>query len=133
MLPNFVDATLAYGPNPYSIPGSGAVNQYAAMPSMHVGWAILAGYAIWKLSNRPIMRAAAILHPVLTAMVVIVTGHHFLSDALVGAALAAIFLTVASTLTHGQDSSPSMPEDSQQRGVAGASCESRVDLTTSPA
>lgn len=96
MLPNFVDATLAYGPNPYSVPGSGAVNQYAAMPSMHVGWAILTGYAIWKLANRPTSRAAAVLHPMLTAVVVIITGHHFISDALVGACLAVVFLALFS-------------------------------------
>jgi len=106
MLPNFVDTTLTHGPNPYSIPGSGAVNQYAAMPSMHVGWAILTGYAIWKLSNRPSARATAVLHPILTAMVVIITGHHFISDALVGACLAAIFLAVFSGRGHHRDEPP---------------------------
>ena len=30
-----------YEPNPYAIPASRAVNQYAAIPSMHVGWDIL--------------------------------------------------------------------------------------------
>ena len=95
MLPGFIDATLKYGPDPYTIPGSSAVNQYAAMPSMHVGWAILTGYAIWKISNRPIMKGAAILHPALTALVVIITGHHFVSDAVVGAGLAATFLILS--------------------------------------
>lgn len=99
MLPNFIDASLTYGPNPYAIPGSGAVNQYAAMPSMHVGWAILIGYAIWKLSTRRITKVAAILHPTATTLVVIITGHHFISDALVGAGLAAGFLILSISLS----------------------------------
>lgn len=98
MLPGFIDASVTYGPNPYTIPGSQAVNQYAAMPSMHVGWAILAAYAVWSLGSGPITRSAAILHPVLTAVVVVVTGHHFVSDAVVGAFLAFVFLMLAINL-----------------------------------
>lgn len=92
MLPGFIDASNTYGPDPYAIPGSGSANQFAAMPSMHVAWAVIAGYAIWHLTKHPTTRFAAMLHPLLTTIVVIVTGHHFLTDVAVGATLAAAVL-----------------------------------------
>ena len=92
MLPGFVDAGAAYGPDPYAIAGSENANQFAAMPSMHVAWAILAGYAIVHLSGGRLARVAGVVHPVLTGIVVIVTGHHFVSDVAIGAGLAIGFL-----------------------------------------
>lgn len=100
MLPGFVDAGSAYGPDPYAIAGSDSANQFAAMPSMHVAWAILAGYAIWRLSARPIVRILGTLHPVLTSLVVIVTGHHFVSDVAIGAGLAFALLFCTTRLAH---------------------------------
>lgn len=110
MLPGFIDATVAYGPDPYAIPGSGAVNQFAAMPSMHVGWAILTGYAIWKTSNGVALKGVATLHPIVTVVVVIITGHHFVSDALVGAALAATFLILSIRLVRATKADTSEPK-----------------------
>ncbi len=91
MLPGFIDTGSAFGPDPYAIAGSESANQFAAMPSMHVAWAILIGYAIWQLSDRYLVRAVALLHPMLTSIVVIVTGHHFVTDVAIGAAVAIVF------------------------------------------
>lgn len=95
MLPGFVDAGADFGPNPYAIAGSESANQFAAMPSMHVAWAILAGYAIWHLSPRRTVRAMAALHPIITTFVVLVTGHHFVADAAIGAAIALVLLAIS--------------------------------------
>jgi hypothetical protein len=102
MLPGFVDAGRAYGPDPYAIAGSESANQFAAMPSMHVAWAILAGYAIWHISGHRLVRALGALHPVITSLVVIVTGHHFVSDAAIGAALAFVFLAISRNVAIGR-------------------------------
>lgn len=88
LLPGYLDAGSTYGPDPYSIPGSDGANQLAAMPSMHVAWAILAGWAIWSLTQRRGVRVLAVAHPVATSLVVIVTGHHFVTDVAIGALLA---------------------------------------------
>lgn len=102
MLPGFVDAGRAYGPDPYAIAGSENANQFAAMPSMHVAWAILAGYAIWHISDRRLVRVFGALHPVITSVVVIVTGHHFASDVAIGASLAFVFLAISSMVAIGR-------------------------------
>lgn len=95
MLSGFVDAGLEFGPDPYAIAGSDNANQFAAMPSMHVAWAILCGYAIWHLSASRVVRFVGVAHPLMTSLVVIVTGHHFVSDVAIGAGLSAVFLASA--------------------------------------
>jgi len=96
MLPGFIDAGAAFGPDPYAIAGSESANQFAAMPSLHVAWAVLAGYAVSRLSTRRLIRGLGILHPLITSLVVIVTGHHFVSDVAIGAALAVGFVGLGS-------------------------------------
>jgi len=64
-----------------------ASNQYAAMPSMHVGWALWAGAALVLYAKRPHIRFLGIAYLVLTLLVVVVTANHYVLDA-VGAAIA---------------------------------------------
>jgi hypothetical protein len=98
MLDGIIDASTTYGPDPYAIPGSGAANQFAAMPSMHVAWAVVAGWALFRArANRP-LRVLGFVHPVMTVLVVVITGHHFVLDALVGSVLAAVGLVIAAWL-----------------------------------
>ncbi|MBB5954182.1 hypothetical protein FHS29_000752 [Saccharothrix tamanrassetensis] len=68
------------------------VNLLAAMPSMHVAWTTWCGYAVWSTLRDRAPRAArsAWLYPLLTAFVVLVTGHHYVLDILAGMALVAI-------------------------------------------
>ena len=96
MLDGIVDASTMYGPNPYTIPGSGAANQFAAMPSMHVAWAIVAGWALWRSTTTRFGKVAGLLHPAFTVAVVVVTGHHFMLDAIVGSVFAVVALAGAS-------------------------------------
>jgi hypothetical protein len=63
-------------------------NQYSAMPSLHVGWAAaVALLVIVSLKTR--WRWLAILYPMLTTWVVVVTGNHFLIDGVAAAVLLA--------------------------------------------
>ncbi len=55
-------------------------NQLAAMPSLHMAWAAWCGLVLWKLSERRVARALAILYPCLTAFAVLATGNHFVLD-----------------------------------------------------
>lgn len=61
-------------------------NQYAALPSMHVGWALWAGAAVALLTRRRPVRLVAAGYPLLVSVVVVVTGNHYVLDALAGAA-----------------------------------------------
>ncbi|RKS67983.1 PAP2 superfamily protein [Motilibacter peucedani] len=69
-----------YGADPHN---HGLLNQYAAMPSMHVAWAFLfAGTVIWAARSR--WRWLMLLDPVATTWVVVVTGNHYWVDGIVG-------------------------------------------------
>ena len=54
-------------------------NQYAAMPSVHVAWAAIVALLIIVSARSP-WRWLALLYPLLTTWVVVVTGNHFLID-----------------------------------------------------
>jgi hypothetical protein len=76
---------------------SGAVgftNQYAAVPSLHVGWDLLAGIAIVTTARRRWVRVLGGLLPVLMVLAVVVTANHFVLDAVAGAVLAVASLAV---------------------------------------
>jgi membrane-associated phospholipid phosphatase len=61
------------------------VNIYAAMPSMHMAWSIIAGaLLISAFKGRWWAWALGVVHPVLMGIAVIVTANHFLLDVVVG-------------------------------------------------
>jgi len=59
-------------------------NQLAAMPSLHVGWAAWCGAVGFRYASRPTVRAAALAYPLLTAVVVVATGNHYVLDVVAG-------------------------------------------------
>jgi PAP2 superfamily len=61
-------------------------NQLAAMPSLHVGWALWAGYWIVRRTSSRYVRGLGIAYPTLTALVVMSTANHYLLDVVAGAA-----------------------------------------------
>lgn len=102
MLPGYVDTlstTAAHGwwGGDASAPrGLGALtNQLAAMPSLHVGWALWCAWVVLSLTRNRWVRIAAVAYPVGTTLVVIGTANHYVLDAVAGAAvmLAAVGLT----------------------------------------
>jgi membrane-associated phospholipid phosphatase len=63
------------------------VNQYAAMPSLHVGWDLLAGVAIFTATTYVAVRVLACVMPLLMAWAVIATGNHYVLDVVAGIVL----------------------------------------------
>jgi hypothetical protein len=55
-------------------------NQFAAMPSLHFGWALLVGIVPLALSRRRI-RWVMLAHPVLTLAAIVITANHYFLDA----------------------------------------------------
>ncbi len=68
----------------YHGPTSALLNFYAAVPSMHVCFAIMVGWPMSRLVGRP-FRWLWILYPVLISYVVVATGNHYLTDVFLGA------------------------------------------------
>jgi PAP2 superfamily len=65
-------------------------NQFAAMPSLHVGWALWVGIAVFRCAPRRWWRWLGLAYPVGTVVVIIGTANHFVLDAVGGAAVAAV-------------------------------------------
>ena len=59
-------------------------NQYAAMPSLHCGWAIWVMVSTFGLVRTQVMKVVVVLLPVTTIFVVVVTANHYLLDAVGG-------------------------------------------------
>jgi hypothetical protein len=82
-----VDTAFKYGQSVYTW-GNGALaaDQYSAMPSVHVGWALIVAIAVVTVS-RSRWRWVALGYPVLTLLVVVVTANHFWLDGVAAAVL----------------------------------------------
>lgn len=70
-------------------------NQYAAMPSLHVGWSLWCGIMLWRYGRNRFVRTLGILYPVLTSLVVMGTANHYLTDAAAGVAVMGIGYVLA--------------------------------------
>jgi PAP2 superfamily len=89
----FVDTATLYGQSIYGPFGSGIADQLSAMPSVHVGWAVLIAVVVIKVSPSR-WRWLILAHPVVTSFVVVATANHFWLDGIVACLilLAALFL-----------------------------------------
>ena len=75
-----------------------ASNQYAAMPSLHFGWATWCSTTLWPGAYQWWKKAGLVLYPCATLFGIIVTGNHFFLDAVGGFVVFAIGLLLG-TLT----------------------------------
>jgi len=89
-----VDTGLHYGPSVYGPPSADSMaNQYAAMPSLHVGWALAVAIA-FIAATRGRWRWLWLAHPLITLLVVVATGNHYWLDAMVAVALLGAVLLI---------------------------------------
>lgn len=70
-------------------------NPVAAMPSLHVAFAVLTGAAIAERAGSSAAKAAALAYAPLVSLVVVATGNHYVLDAVAGGALGAAARSVA--------------------------------------
>lgn len=90
-----VDTARVYGPSVYgATPETDSMaNQFAAMPSLHFGWALMVAFGLIA-ATRSRARWLWLLHPALTLLVIVGTANHYWFDALAAAALLGIALAV---------------------------------------
>lgn len=94
MLPGFTD-TLAstagsgwWGTDASAPKGLGGLtNELAAMPSLHVGWALWCAWVVLLLTRTTWVRGLAVTYAAGTVLVVVATANHYLLDAVAGAAV----------------------------------------------
>jgi membrane-associated phospholipid phosphatase len=74
------------------------VNHYAAVPSLHFGWALLVGIALIDIARNWWVRAFAVLFPTFMFFAIVLTGNHFIFDALAGALVVLLAIALAFVL-----------------------------------
>lgn len=74
------------------------VNPFAAVPSLHVGWALLFAIVLFQVSRRWVVRLSGTAVMGLQSVAVLATANHFLFDAVVGVVISLAALAVAAWL-----------------------------------
>lgn len=59
-------------------------NQYAAMPSLHCGWALWVSFVLWPVARAPWAKLLVALYPLITVFCIVVTANHYYLDAVGG-------------------------------------------------
>ncbi|MBI4299744.1 MAG: phosphatase PAP2 family protein [Chloroflexi bacterium] len=92
----FVDTMANFGRISYDSTGlHKAYNPYAAVPSMHFAWTLLASGAIFFIAKNRMLKTAGALVPPFMLLSIVATGNHFLLDAVAGLLLIALALGLA--------------------------------------
>ncbi|CAB4912977.1 unannotated protein [freshwater metagenome] len=95
----FVDSVASFtGVQPTDATADALFNPYAAVPSMHVAFALMIGVPLAMLAKRRVVRAFWMMYPVLVTFVIVVTANHFLTDAVLGALTATMAAGAAVSL-----------------------------------
>ncbi len=95
--PTGIVDTLAQFKGPWTPPPialNGFTNQYAAMPSLHCAFAMWAGIVWWQWAKGKKWRVVGPLHVAFTFFCVVVTGNHFVPDAVAGWSIAILMLAI---------------------------------------
>lgn len=93
-----------WGGATWNSPGVASIsNEYAAMPSLHVAWALWSASVVLRFSGSRLVRRLMPVYPLVTLYVVLATANHFVLDA-VGAV--AVLATIASAQTVAQRHGP---------------------------
>jgi hypothetical protein len=103
-------------------------NQFAAMPSMHIGWSLWCGLTIAFLARRRWVKVLGLLYPLSTLIVIIASANHFFMDALAGALCTLIGLSV-SRLAYGRWAY-SFPQRREEAPVTATAPEAEAEAGT---
>ncbi|MFD6890153.1 phosphatase PAP2 family protein [Streptomyces sp. NPDC059957] len=120
---NFIDTVLVH--HTWGSMASGNLkhmsNQYAAMPSMHIGWSLWCGLTIFAVASAPWARILGLLYPTATLVVIVATANHFWLDA-VGGMICLAFGYAVSRAWYGSlpHRLPRRPEETGRHPVAAA-------------
>jgi hypothetical protein len=105
MLAGFVDVVAKSGGLGWHNSLVRHADQLAAMPSMHVGYAVWCSVVAWRLAHTRAQKVLALVfgigYPLLTALAVMATANHYLVDVLAGAATTAVSIVLVDAVAYG--------------------------------
>ncbi len=95
----FIDSVSSFTGIPQdSVAVNALFNPFAAVPSMHVAFALMLGWTLVRLVEHRAFRVAWALYPFVITFAVVATGNHFVVDAILGALVAAASAVAAGRL-----------------------------------
>lgn len=129
----FTDTLMTYGPRYYGdahgsslFNGFGRlpsmVNVYAAMPSMHVAWSAVAGAMLAVVIARRWAWSLAVIHPLLMALTVVVTGNHYVLDVIGGLIALGLAIVAVKAWSALQSAQVQVQPAQPRQRLCGASC-----------
>ena len=89
---------------------SGLANKYAAVPSLHAGWNLLMGIAIVRNARGYAFKATGVVLPIMMTLSIVLTGNHYILDAVAGDAIALLGLFLAARFFRQRLSTPTPPQ-----------------------
>ena len=93
-------------------------NPFAAVPSLHFGYALIIGVALATIANRPVVRILGALYPAAMLLIIVATGNHFFLDAALGGLAVLIGWLVARMLLETPAPRPRAPRVATSAGRA---------------
>ena len=81
-------------------------NPVAAVPSLHFGYSLIVGVALFTLARRRWVRVLGAAYPAFMLFDIVATGNHFLFDAVAGGVVVVIGWTIARALLSGAEAAP---------------------------
>jgi PAP2 superfamily len=124
----FVDTGRLLGDSVYPQLGSPGPGQLAAMPSVHVAWAALIGWAVFRVSSSR-WRGLGLVHAVLTVFVVTATANHWWLDGIVAVGILAAIRAAGPLWATARRSSASATTASTSASAAAAATAARGSAT----
>ena len=112
----YQDLSEIYGPSIYGPVGTGVSDQFAAMPSIHVGWAAVVSFGAVAVSTSR-WRWVAGMHVVITAFAVSASGHHWWLDGIVAIVLLVIGLVLDTAVRRWWAAHHTVPDEHLDVGV----------------
>lgn len=97
----FVDTVAALTKENYEMQPEFFVNHYAAVPSLHFGWALLIGIGLIDADKNLLIRVFAVVSTVAMFFAIVLTANHFLFDMIVGSAIVLLALAVSQAFASG--------------------------------
>ena len=94
----FVDTVARLARESYDMQPEVFVNHYAAVPSLHFGWALLIGIALFDVDRRILVRVFAVVMVTAMFFAIVLTANHFIFDMLVGSLIVLVAIAVAFAL-----------------------------------
>ena len=81
---------------------SSLYNPVAAVPSLHMGYALIVGAVLVRYGSRRAVRIAGAIYPLFVLLVIVATGNHFFFDAATGAVAVALAFVLSSAVGKAQ-------------------------------